>query len=136
MVQRPTMPPAHAHAAERPIDRASSRESTDHLVCPKCGSLHLGDDVFASTRVCGQCGFHDREKAREAILRLSDPGSFREHDRGLFSSDPLRFEDETAYRERILQLRQETGESDALVSGFTRLGEHEIAIAALDFSFL
>jgi acetyl-CoA carboxylase carboxyl transferase subunit beta len=48
----------------------------------------------------------------------------------------LHFEDETAYRERILQLRTETGESDALISGFARLGGHEIAIAALDFGFL
>jgi len=67
---------------------------------------------------------------------MADPESFHEHDRGLFSADPLRFEDETAYRDRIVQLRSETGESDALVSGIARLGGHEIAIAALDFTFL
>lgn len=33
-------------------------------------------------------------------------------------------------------LRAATGESDALISGFAKLGGHEIAIAALDFGFL
>jgi acetyl-CoA carboxylase carboxyl transferase subunit beta len=69
-------------------------------------------------------------------LRLIDPGSFREHDTGLTSTDPLHFKDETAYRERLLLLREETGEADALVSGFGRIGEYEVAIAALDFGFL
>ena len=41
--------------------------------------------------------------------------------------------DETAYRERLLALKAETGEADALVSGFARLQGHEVAIAALDF---
>ena len=62
--------------------------------------------------------------------------SFREQDSGLASTDPLHFVDETAYRERLLALKAETGEADALVSGFARLAGHEVAIAALDFGFL
>ena len=62
--------------------------------------------------------------------------SFREQDPGLASTDPLHFVDETAYRERLLALKAETGEADALVSGFARLHGHEVAIAALDFGFL
>ena len=69
-------------------------------------------------------------------MRLVDPDSFREHDAGLASTDPLRFADETTYRDRLLTLRNETGESDALVSGLARLNGHEVAIAVLDFAFL
>jgi acyl-CoA carboxylase subunit beta len=106
------------------------------LICPRCGADLSSDESFASARVCGVCGFHDRESARAAIQRLADPGSFRERDLHLFSSDPLRFEDETAYRDRLEALRSETGESDALVTGTARIGGHDIAIAALDFGFL
>lgn len=105
-------------------------------VCPKCATPLTADEVFAAYRVCPTCGRHERESARAAILRLTDPGSFREHDSGLVSTDPLRFEDDTLYRHRLLTLREETGESDALVTGFARLDEQEIAIAALDFAFL
>ncbi len=112
-------------------DMAQSR-----IVCPKCATPLDTDEVFATFRVCPTCGRHERESARTAILRLTDPGSFREHDTGLVSTDPLRFEDDTLYRHRLLALREETGESDALVTGFARLGEQDIAIAALDFAFL
>lgn len=105
------------------------------LTCARCGSP-LADDAFQTYRVCSACGFHDRETARAAILRIVDPRSFREHDAGLVSTDPLHFEDDTAYRERLRRLRDETGESDALVTGVARIGEHEVAVAALDFAFL
>jgi acyl-CoA carboxylase subunit beta len=104
--------------------------------CSRCGVSLANDLAYLSMRVCQSCGYHDRESARAVILRLVDPESFREHDTGLTSTDPLHFEDETAYRERLRDLREETGEADALVSGFARIGEYEIAIAALDFGFL
>ena len=95
-----------------------------------------GDETYETARVCAACGFHDRESARAAIRRLVDPGTFRERDVNLVSSDPLHFEDETAYRDRLQTLKSETGESDALVSGTARINGLEIAIAALDFGFL
>lgn len=111
-------------------------QEPDHRHCPRCNASLSADDSYLTSRVCGTCGYHDRESARTAILRLVDRDSFREQDTGLTSTDPLRFEDETIYSERLLRLREETGESDALVSGFARLDGHDIAIAALDFGFL
>ena len=111
-------------------------EAAQQAVCPRCGSIAADDVATDEFRVCGACGYHYRESARAAIIRLVDPGSFREQDSGLASTDPLHFVDETAYRERLLALKAETGEADALVSGFARLQGHEVAIAALDFGFL
>jgi acyl-CoA carboxylase subunit beta len=104
--------------------------------CPRCGSVATGDEATDQFGVCHVCGYHHRESARVAIVRLVDGDSFREQDSGLASTDPLHFVDETAYRERLLALKAETGEADALVSGFARLDGHEVAIAALDFGFL
>ncbi|MFN8592372.1 MAG: acetyl-CoA carboxylase carboxyltransferase subunit alpha/beta [Thermomicrobiales bacterium] len=104
--------------------------------CPRCGADLAADSEFPATRVCAACGFHERESARAAILRLVDPGTFRERDVNFVSRDPLHFADDRAYRDRLLDLKHETGESDALVTGTARLDEHDIAIAALDFGFL
>ena len=123
----------------RPAPGDQSTPVADALAidqCSRCGASHAADPDFLETRVCANCGFHDRESARGAILRLVDKGSFREHDPGLASTDPLRFEDQTAYRDRLQLLRRETGESDAMITGYARLGGQEIAIAALDFGFL
>lgn len=105
-------------------------------VCARCGTALDHDPAFQASRVCGSCGHHYRESARSAIARLVDENSFRETDARLVSKDPLHFEDDKAYRDRLRNLREETGESDALVTGFARLGGHEIAIAVLDFGFL
>jgi acetyl-CoA carboxylase carboxyl transferase subunit beta len=104
--------------------------------CSRCGADLAADADFATTRVCAACGYHDRESARAAIVRLVDPDSFRERDVNLVSRDPLQFEDERTYRDRLHTLKGETGESDALITGTARLNGHEIAIAALDFGFL
>jgi acetyl-CoA carboxylase carboxyl transferase beta subunit/acetyl-CoA carboxylase carboxyl transferase alpha subunit len=114
-----------------PVADASQQAS-----CPRCGSDAAGDETTNQFRVCAACGYHFRESARAAIMRLVDGNSFREHDPGLASTDPLQFVDETAYSERLLALKAETGEADALVSGFARLQGHPVAIAALDFGFL
>ncbi len=106
------------------------------LTCSKCAVSLVEDASFSETHVCARCGHHERESARSAIARLTDPGSFREQDTGLASTDPLHFEDDSVYRQRLQALRNQTGESDALVTGFARLGGHDIAIAALDFGFL
>jgi acetyl-CoA carboxylase carboxyl transferase beta subunit/acetyl-CoA carboxylase carboxyl transferase alpha subunit len=111
-------------------------EAPHQAVCPRCGSLTAEDEIATAFQVCGACGYHYRESARAAIVRLVDVDSFREQDSGLASTDPLHFVDETVYRERLVALKAETGEADALVSGFARLQGHEVAIAALDFGFL
>jgi acetyl-CoA carboxylase carboxyl transferase subunit beta len=125
-------------ATGRPVGAPSSPDRTpdDEERCRRCGASLSDDAAFHQFRVCGACGYHDREAARAAILRLVDEGSFREQDARLASTDPLRFEDETAYRERLARLRESTGESDALVTGLARLAGHEIAMAALDFGVL
>src|SRR5215204_5169793 len=114
------------------LDAVGPRQAS----CPRCGSVGTGDETTEQFRVCGVCGYHHPESARAAIVRLVDEDSFREQDPELASTDPLHFVDETAYRERLLALKAETGEADALVSGFARLHGHELAIAALDFGFL
>lgn len=104
--------------------------------CPACGAEIGGTNDYARFRACPACGHHFPESARACIARLVDPGSFKERDSDLVSSDPLHFEDEAAYRDRLRDLRDRTGERDALVTGTARINGIEVAIAALDFSFL
>jgi acetyl-CoA carboxylase carboxyl transferase subunit beta len=115
---------------------ASKEPVAPNLRCPACGA-DIGDTAeFVQFRVCLACGHHLPESARSCIARLVDSGTFRERDSDLVSSDPLHFEDETAYSDRLRDLREKTGERDALVTGLARINGVEVAIAALDFSFL
>lgn len=121
-----------------PVERADATQEpgVPEVKCPQCGAA-IGETLeYVTFRVCPACGHHLPESARACIARLVDPGTFKERDSDLVSSDPLHFEDETAYRDRLRDLREKTGERDALVTGDARINGVEVAIAALDFSFL
>lgn len=119
-----------------PHDAEATPSERVVIACAKCRQDVTSSAVYAQFRVCEHCGYHAAESARFTIERLVDSGTFEETDAGIVSTDPLRFQDETVYRDRLRELRIETGESDALVTGIARLGGTEIAIAALDFGFL
>jgi acetyl-CoA carboxylase carboxyl transferase subunit beta len=86
--------------------------------------------------VCTKCDHHFRIRARERIELLVDKGSFDEHDVEMTSGDPLVFSDSKPYPARIAAARAKTGERDAVVTGFARIGELPAAIAAMDFEFI
>ncbi len=88
--------------------------NTPEVTCPSCGAAVGDTPAYAQLRVCQACGHHFPESARSCVARLVDPDSFKEHDSDLVSSDPLHFEDETPYRDRLRDLRETTGERDAL----------------------
>ena len=118
------------------VPSTEKSERSAALSCSRCGFGLESDPVYQAFHVCGFCSTHHRESARTAIGRLVDDGSFREMDARLVSTDPLHFEDETSYRDRLRLLHEQTGESDAMVTGFARIEDIDIAIAALDFGFL
>jgi acetyl-CoA carboxylase carboxyl transferase subunit beta len=74
--------------------------------------------------------------ARERIVQLADPRSFRELDRGLVSVDPLRFTDQRAYRDRVAEARRRTGLREAAVIGEARLEGRPIVLVVFDFEFM
>ena len=64
---------------------------------------------------------------------LADSGSFEERDAGITAGDPLRFE---GYEEKLEEAREKIDIDDAVVSGVARIGDHPVALAAMDFRFI
>jgi acetyl-CoA carboxylase carboxyl transferase subunit beta len=73
---------------------------------------------------------------QQYIEILTDPGSFRETHTGLASGDPLQFKDLKKYKDRIKEYAEKTGVKDALVTGFATMGEREIVLGIMDFSYM
>ena len=115
---------------------ATARPHAVPATCSACDAVLLAAPRYARYRVCDACGLHDRIAARETIAHLVDPGTFRETDPRLGSTDPLAFVDDVAYRDRLDEQRARTGEIDAIVTGTARLHGHPIVLAVLDFAFM
>jgi acetyl-CoA carboxylase carboxyl transferase subunit beta len=67
---------------------------------------------------------------------LFDGGHYTEHDAALASSDPLKFRDTKAYRDRLKQAEAATGLKDAVVTGEGRLEDRLVIISAMEFRFI
>jgi len=121
----------------RSIGRPSSASAPDvQHACTSCGAEIGQEQPWLMLAVCPVCGHHERRSARAVIASLADPGSFRERDARLVSRDPLQFEDDQRYAERLEALQRQTGERDAIITGIMRIDGHPVSVAVLDFGFL
>ena len=103
--------------------------------CPGCGEVLYRERLARNFSVCESCGYHLRISAEGYLSILLDPGSFEELDGDLRANDPLAFVDVKPYVNRIATA-ESAGKSEAVVTASGRLDGIEIAIAAMDFSFI
>ena len=69
--------------------------------CPSCESQIFNRQLERNLRVCPTCGHHFRMSIGERIDLLLDQRSFVERDAGLASGDPLGFQDQKRYPDRL-----------------------------------
>jgi acetyl-CoA carboxylase carboxyl transferase beta subunit/acetyl-CoA carboxylase carboxyl transferase alpha subunit len=103
--------------------------------CINCNTSLLDAELYARFRICPTCRFHYTIGAHERIGLLVDGESFKETQRSLISIDPLSFEGQTSYRQKIFEEQRRTGLSDAIVTGTAMVRGRSIVLAVIDFRF-
>ena len=106
------------------------------IKCESCGAMLFRKDFEQKNRVCGTCGYHFTLPARERIALTVDPGSFEELWATLRAQDVLSFNDRVPYAEKLVQTKQKTGASDAIVCGTARVKGVACAMGVMNFQFL
>lgn len=100
--------------------------------CPSCKKAIYNKDL-GDEKVCGYCGYCFRISAKERLALIADLGTFKEWDAELKTKDPIRFPD---YMEKIKDLQEKTGLSDAVVTGQVQIESFEVALGIMDTTFL
>ena len=125
--------------ARKPIaapDKASRVPEGLWVKCPDCDAIIYQRDLVKSLNVCTKCGHHFRLTARERLLSLFDGEHWVEQDATLRSTDPLRFTDTKAYRDRLDAGSKATGMPDAIIVGVGRIDGIETVVAAMEYTFI
>jgi acetyl-CoA carboxylase carboxyl transferase subunit beta len=104
--------------------------------CPSCGELIHRIALTENLEVCPKCGYHFTLGAKARIAQTVDPGTFKEMDADMVSTDPLKFQGVASYEERLRTYREKTGLKDAVITGSATLKNHPVGIAVMDFNFL
>jgi acyl-CoA carboxylase subunit beta len=108
----------------------------EQRLCTNCHNDLNGDARFERYGVCSHCGQHYRIPAKQWIDLIVDSESFEEFSRHLVSVDPLVFSDRLPYRRRVLDAREQTGLTEAAVTGTARIRGIQVVMVVLDFRFL
>jgi len=104
--------------------------------CPDCGAMLFRKVVEEAFHVCPECQYHFRISARQRIEQVVDPGSFEEMFDDIEPTDPLKFVDKKAYKDRLKSEREASGEKDAVVCGKGFIKGRPIMMAVMDPTFM
>jgi len=104
--------------------------------CPSCKKITTTQDHAKNCFVCDNCGFHERIGSTEYFNLLFDNEQYMELFENIVSADPLNFEDTKKYTDRLSESYEKTKLRDAIRVAYGKVNEHDIVIAAMDFSFI
>jgi len=104
--------------------------------CPGCESPAYSKELKNNLNVCPKCGFHLSLSASERIEHLIDEGSFVEHDAGMTSVDPLKFQGLKSYKDKLKEDQDATELKDAVITGHGEIEGKRVAIAVTDSRFI
>jgi acetyl-CoA carboxylase carboxyl transferase subunit beta len=126
--------------ARKPIESKSEKASRVPeglwVKCPSCAKVIYNKELATSLQVCPKCAHHFRVGAAERLRMLFDDDRWTEHDASLRSTDPLKFTDTKAYRDRLAAGLKTTGRNDAIIVGSGRLDDVPTVIAAMEYGFI
>ena len=103
--------------------------------CTGCSQILYNKDLAQNMSVCPKCGHHFRMGSLDRLRALFD-GQWTEYDRGLTSTDPLRFTDTKPYAKRLKASMEATGMKDAVVVASGRIDGYAAVVAAMEYGFI
>ncbi|MFQ5447004.1 MAG: acetyl-CoA carboxylase, carboxyltransferase subunit beta [Saprospiraceae bacterium] len=113
------------------------KETPDGLwyKCKKCNEMSTMKEVKTNFYKCPKCDYHIRIGSHDYFDLLFD-GEYEELFPDLISKDTLNFTDLKPYTERLETEHKKTGLLDAMTVARGMLGDSNLVISAMDFTFI
>ena len=103
------------------------------IKCPNCSGVMFREDFDQNGSVCSLCSHHYRIDCRVRLALVADEGSFQEWDAGLASANPIDF---AGYPEKIQSLQEQTGLTEAVITGRATIGGLPCGLGIMDSRFM
>ncbi len=104
--------------------------------CPETDEIINRRELEDNLLVFPSSGYHFGMSSAKYFDFLYDDGAYELFDQDLYSTDPLQFEDRKPYAQRLEVAQEKTDQNEAVRSAMGSLGGHDLAAAAMDFSFI
>jgi acetyl-CoA carboxylase carboxyl transferase subunit beta len=120
---------------EKEIKHAERDESL-WIKCSSCQELLYKREVERNQHVCPKCFYHFPLTVENRIATIFDKGSFTELFPNIEPVDFLKFKDVKPYKTRLIETKEATKKSDAMICGKGKIGGIDVLAAIFDFSFM
>lgn len=118
------------------IESTKADSFSGWLKCTHCHEMIHTNELTDNCNCCPKCGYHYRLSARERIMMLADPGTFKELFQNLRPVDPLQFTDTEKYETRLKEAEKKSGSNEAIIVGNCQISGHLLALGVFDFNFM
>jgi len=106
------------------------------LKCPGCSEVVYRKALLEQNFVCTVCSHHFRITSADYIDLLVDDNKYEEFCINISSVDPLNFIGTKKYSEQLIMAKEKTGNNDAVKTIICKIGDIEVVLAVMDFSFI
>ena len=104
--------------------------------CDKCGVILYIKHLKENQRVCFGCSYHLQMSSQERVENLLDKDTWRAFDETVSPCDPLEFQDQKEYTDRLQDAQERTGLQDAIQTGSGMVDGIPVALGIMDFDFM
>ena len=118
------------------FEKKSSK--TDENLWTTCGCKNLiyTEDLNSNQKVCPKCGAHHKLTCRERFETFFDNKEYELIKTPLPKDDPLKFEDNKKYEDRLKSARKITQQDDAVAIAKGKVKDINVVVGAQDFRFI
>lgn len=120
------------------IQKTTPKEIANNMwvKCPNCNQMLFSKELKKSLYVCTSCGHHLRLYVDKRLKMLFDNEEYTLIDLPKLPDDPIKFKDSQKYTDRLKNNRKETENEDALKIATGKIGDIDVVVAVMDFSFM
>ena len=122
--------------APKYVDSTSDSSKGLWTRCDKCGVILYIKHLKENQRVCFGCSYHLQMSSGERIENILDKNTWRAFDESVSPCDPLEFQDEKEYTDRLEISQEKTGLQDAIQTGSGMVDGIPVALGVMDFAFM
>ena len=115
--------------------RSAKTESSLWTTC-SCKNLIYSEDMNASRKVCPKCGEHHKLTCKERFETFFDNKEYELIETPLPKDDPLKFQDNKKYSDRLKTARKITKQDDAVSIAKGKVKNIDVIVGAQDFRFI
>ncbi len=104
--------------------------------CEECGAMLHKKQLEDHFYTCSECSHHFRISPYKYFSILFDDDKYSEFADNLRSADPLKFTDTKKYPDRVHDIIEKTGKTEACRNAYGESGGYPLVVSAMDFGFI